>query len=76
MRTIKYFGIGSLSASILLLFAGVFVLSAFFFFAFCVLSVVYAINNRDNYKKKSKPKSQSHWSDYAVTPWDSSDCSS
>ena len=76
MRTIKYFGIGSLSASILLLFAGVFVLSAFFFFAFCVLSVVYAINNRDNYKKESKQKSHSHWSDYAVTPWDSSDCSS
>lgn len=24
----------------------------------------------------NKPKSQSHWSDYAVTPWDSSDCSS
>jgi len=25
-------------------------------------------------KWKSKSKSHSHWSDYAVTPWDSSDC--
>ena len=25
-------------------------------------------------KWKSKSKSHSHWSDYAITPWDSSDC--
>ncbi len=81
MRTIKYFGIGSLSASILLLFAGVFVLSAFFFFAFCVLSVVYAINNRDNYKKETETKKRSHNPDYTLTTWwymencDGGDCS-
>lgn len=69
MRTIKYFGIGSLSASFILLFAGVYVLSAFFFFAFCVLSVVYAVNNRGNYKKETKTISRSNYPDYSLTTW-------
>ena len=69
MRTIKYFGIGSLSASFILLFAGVYVLSAFFFFAFCVLSVVYAVNNRGNYKKNHSRKVRVHRRNYAATLW-------
>ena len=69
MRTIKYFGIGSLMASFILFFAGVFVLSAFFFFEFLVLSVVYAINNRDNYKKSHSRNKRKNYRNYAATTW-------
>lgn len=48
MRTIKCFGIGSLSVGILAMFCGYYLIGLFFAFAFLVLSVVYAILNKDN----------------------------
>lgn len=67
MRTIKYFGIGSFSVAILAMFCGCFLIGLFFTFAFFVLSIVYAINNRSNYKKIAELKSYK----YVVTQSDS-----
>ena len=81
MRTIKYFGIGPFSVAILAMFCGCFLVGLFFTFAFLVLSVVYAINNRSNYKKETETKKRSHNSDYTLTTWwymencDGGDCS-
>lgn len=55
MRTIKYFGIGSLSVGIIAMFCGFYLIGLFLTFAFLVLSVVYALNNHDRQTHQPEP---------------------